>query len=354
MADQGHKSEKPTARRLEKARKEGQFLQAREFIAAAQLLVVLSVIGFSGAHWVRSLQIGFRRCIQVAFRSSLNAAELVAIARDTMAYAFAPLIAGAALVLMTSLGLQFTLTKMGVSLALLAPNPNRFNPINRIRQMPRENLFSAVYATFLFAITGTVTYFFAAQKLSEMLAFTRAPVPAAASALLGLVTALAWRLTAVFCVIGAIDLLRKYREHSETLRMTRQEVRDEMKDTEGRPEIKQRIRAIRRTLLRRQMMKAVPTATAVIVNPTHYAVAIRYQLDLPGAPVVVAKGKNFLAQRIRMRALEHGVPLVENPSLARGLYKSVQVGQEIPAQLYRAVAEVLAYVFNAMDGKLPR
>jgi flagellar biosynthetic protein FlhB len=136
------------------------------------------------------------------------------------------------------------------------------------------------------------------------------------------------------------------------MRMTKQEIRDEFKELEGNPEMKARIRRIRRDLLRRRMMQEVPKATAVIVNPTHFAVAIRYQMGSMAAPVVVAKGKNYLALRIRKKALEHQVPLVENPPLAQALYKSAEVGQEIPAHLYRAVAEILAYIFRLMDGRL--
>ena len=135
--------------------------------------------------------------------------------------------------------------------------------------------------------------------------------------------------------------------------MTKQEVREEVKEQQGNPQIKMRIRRIQRDLARRQMMKEVSKATAVIVNPTHYAVAIRYSLDSGAAPKVVAKGKNYLAQRIRKRALEHQVPIVENPPLARALYKSAEVGQEIPANLYRAVAEILAYIYRLMNGRLP-
>ena len=134
---------------------------------------------------------------------------------------------------------------------------------------------------------------------------------------------------------------------------TCQELRDESKETEGNPQIKQRIRRIQRDLLRHQMMKEVPTATAIIMNPTHYAVAIRYQSDSMAAPRVVAKGKNYLALRIRARALEHQVPIIENPPLAQALYGSTVVGQEIPAHLYRAVAEILAYLYRLMHGRLP-
>ena len=122
---------------------------------------------------------------------------------------------------------------------------------------------------------------------------------------------------------------------------------------EGNPQMKARIRRLQRDRARRQMMKEVPTATAVVVNPTHYAVAIRYQMDGMAAPLVVAKGKNYPARRIREKAVEHQVPIIENPPLAQALYKSVEVGQEIPPHLYRAVAEVLAYIFKLMNGRLP-
>jgi flagellar biosynthetic protein FlhB len=122
---------------------------------------------------------------------------------------------------------------------------------------------------------------------------------------------------------------------------------------EGNPQMKARIRRLQRDRARRQMMKEVPTATAVVVNPTHFAVALRYQVDGMAAPMVVAKGKNYLAARIRQRAVEHQVPIVENPPLAQALYKSVEVGQEIPPHLYRAVAEILAYIFRLMNGRLP-
>jgi flagellar biosynthetic protein FlhB len=133
--------------------------------------------------------------------------------------------------------------------------------------------------------------------------------------------------------------------------MSKQDIRDEFKEVEGSPLMKQRIRRLRRDLARRRMMHEVPNATAVIVNPTHYAVALKYSMNSTGAPLVVAKGKNYLALRIRQKAVENQVPLIENPPLAQALYKSVDVGQEIPAQFYRAVAEVLAYIFKLMNGR---
>jgi len=162
-----------------------------------------------------------------------------------------------------------------------------------------------------------------------------------------------WKTAGLFLLFGLIDFIREKRHYLKEMRMSRQEIREEFKETEGNPETRMRIRRMRRDLLRRRMMSEVPNATAVVVNPTHYAVAIRYQLDSMSAPKVVAKGRNYLALRIRAVALENEVPIVENPPLAQALYKSVDVGQEIPPHLYRAVAEILAYIYRILGGKLP-
>lgn len=162
-----------------------------------------------------------------------------------------------------------------------------------------------------------------------------------------------WRAAAVFLLAGVTDLIWQRHRYTKQLNMTKQEIREEHKEQESSPHVKARIRRIQRDLSRRKMMQEIPHATAVVVNPTHYAVAIRYSVDSGAAPKVIAKGKNYLAQRIRQKAIEHQVPIVENPPLARALYASAEVGQEIPTHLYRAVAEILAYIYKLMNGKLP-
>jgi flagellar biosynthesis protein FlhB len=157
-----------------------------------------------------------------------------------------------------------------------------------------------------------------------------------------------WKAAAFFLLMGAIDLFRERRRFAGRLKMSKQELREEVKESDGNPLTKVRIRRLQRDVRRRRMMDEVKTATAVVVNPTHYAVAIRYHHDSMAAPLVVAKGKNYLALRIRARALEFDVPLIENPPLAQALYKSVEVGQHIPPHLYRAVAEILAYIYRLM------
>jgi flagellar biosynthetic protein FlhB len=167
----------------------------------------------------------------------------------------------------------------------------------------------------------------------------------------GSLESLMWKASSVFVIFGAVDLLRQQRRYTQELKMSKQEIKDEVKEVEGSPLMKSRIRRIQRDMARRRMMKEVPTATAVIVNPTHYAVALKYDMAVSQAPKVVAKGRNYLALRIKEKALANGVPLIENPPLARALYGSVEVGQEIPSNFYRAVAEILAYIYRLTHGR---
>jgi len=250
-----------------------------------------------------------------------------------------------------TLAIQFGVTRMGVSLKKLAPDVNRLNPASRLKELPKQNLPSLLQAVIMIPAFGVAVYYLVFDNLGAFLSLPLRSVPDGIAVVAGSIQTLLWKASLVFIVFGAVDLLRQKRRYQSDLKMSKQDIRDEFKEVEGNPLMKQRIRRIRRDLARRHMMKAVPTATAVIVNPTHYAVALKYSMDSKGAPMVVAKGKNYLALRIRQKAVENQVPLIENPPLAQALYKSVDVGQEIPAQFYRAVAEVLAYIFKLMNGR---
>jgi flagellar biosynthetic protein FlhB len=179
------------------------------------------------------------------------------------------------------------------------------------------------------------------------------PVTAGAAAAGLLVKDAMRKASFVLLALGLVMLVRERSRYSSRLRMSKQELRDELRDSEGNPQTKARIRRLQRDMRRKNMMREIAKATAVIVNPTHYAVAIRYEQGAMAAPLVVAKGKNYLAARIRLRANENLIPIIENPPLAQALYKSVDVGQEIPAHLYRAVAEILAYIFKLMGNTGP-
>jgi len=348
----GQRTEQPTAKRLDKARKEGQFPTARQFVSAMQFLAFVVVLEAWGGQWLAELRRLMRQALVAAFAASAEARVM-----ETSYYLLLEvtrLLAPAAGVLLAvTLGVQLAATQLGVSLKKLAPDPQRLNPLARLRELPKQNLPALLRAAVMLPLFGIAVYGIVRDNLAAYMALPFLGVEAGFGQVCGSFAALLWKASGVFLVFGAVDLLRQRRRYRKDLRMSKQEIRDEVKETEGNPQMKARIRRLARERLRHKMMKEVPTATAVIVNPTHYAVALRYALDSMATPVVVAKGRNYLAQRIRQRAMEYQVPIVENPPLAQALYRSVDVGQEIPAHLYRAVAEILAYVYKLMNGRLP-
>ncbi len=353
MPDHSAQTEPPTKRRLEKARKEGQFPAARELVAALQFICFLALIGAGGAAWLARFRATTRSLLALAFARELGFADFERIAWMLFWRHFLPLMAGGMAVAAATVGFRLLTTRFGVSLKKLAPDAARFNPVSKFRELPRQALPSLLQAAVMLPLFLWAVYAIARDKLEL---FLRLPLrsPESGTAFLGRsLLGLGWKAAAVFLVFGAVDLARGLRRYKRDLRMSKQEIREEMKDLEGNPQMKARIRRLQRERARRHMMKDVATATAVVVNPTHFAVALRYSMESMAAPVVVAKGKNYLALRIRQIAVEYEIPIVENPPLAQALYRAAEVGQEIPAHLYRAVAEILAYIFKLMNGRLP-
>jgi flagellar biosynthetic protein FlhB len=353
MADAAQKTEKPTPRRLEKARKEGQFPAAREMVSAVQFLAVATMLAAWGGAWLAGMGQTMRWLLGRAFSADVSAAGVVRLSMDVARRSIVPLAEAGGLVVAVTLAVQLAATQMGVSLHRLAPDFKRLNPARKLRDLPRQNLPALFEAAILLPVFGYAVYVITRDSYEAFFRLPLGGVEAGARVVGGALVELLWKAGAVFLVFGVVDLARQRKRYQKDMRMSRQEVREEAKESEGNPQIKQRIRRLQRDLLRRQMMKQVPTATAVIVNPTHFAVALRYSSDAMSAPVVVAKGKNYLALRIRAKAVAHQVPVIENPPLAQALYQSAAVGQEIPAHLYRAVAEILAYLYRLMHGRLP-
>ena len=223
--------------------------------------------------------------------------------------------------------------------------------MSRVTSVFSQNVSSLFQALLLLPVLGTAVYAIARSSLPELLRLSRSAVEPGTFVMAHAIAQLLWRSAWVLFAIGVLDYVRQYRRHNANLRMSKQEIREELKQTDGNPEIKNRVRRIQRDFARRNMMKEIPKATAVVVNPTHYSVAIRYDMESMAAPRIVAKGKNYLALRIRKIATENNVPIVENQPLAQALYKSADVGQEIPVHLYRAVAEVLAYIYRLMHAR---
>jgi len=353
MPDRFGKTEPPTQRRLHKAREQGQFPAAREFVAALQFLVFLCILGAGGAHWFAAFGQTARRIWALAFLGDLSPRALSRLSWELFWNHLLPLGLGGLAVAAATLLVRLGTTRFGLSLKKLAPDWKRLDPLAKLRELPRQNLPALVEAAVLLPVFLGAVYAVARDKLEAFLVLPLESAQSGARLLAGSLMDVFWKAAAVFVVFGAVDLFRQMRRYKRDLRMSKQEIREELKDLEGNPQMKARIRRLQRDRARRQMMKQVPTATAVVVNPTHFAVAIRYAMETMAAPLVVAKGKNYLALRIRQRAVENQVPIIENPPLAQALYQSVDVGQEIPPHLYRAVAEILAYIFKLMNGRLP-
>jgi flagellar biosynthesis protein FlhB len=347
------RTEKATPERLRKARKEGQFPAAKDFVGALQYVGVVIILTSWGGTWVRSMADDFRRLLTHAFAVEVDAVTLASLTREAVLRSFLPLgMAAAALVTLTFM-VQLATTNLGISFKRLAPSGAKFNPLKKLKDLPGQNLPSALQALVLIAVMGYVLYLQILDNLPALLLLPFSSVSTGVARIAGSVDQLLWRAAGVLLVLGCIEFARNRSSYAKQLRMTKQEIRDEMKESEGNPQIKGQIKRLRRELLRRRMMQDIPTATAVIVNPTHYAVAIRYEMETMASPLIVAKGKNYLALRIRQKAIEHGVPIIENPPLARGLYTAAEVGQEIPAEFFRAVAEVLAYIYRLMGRRRP-
>ncbi len=347
------RTEQPTQRRQDKARKEGNFPVSKEFVSAVHFIVVVWLLNAYGEQWFRASGVSFRRALTAGFRTDLTPADVQQILWKLITdNVLSLLLAGSALMVAT-VAAQVLTTNLGISLNKIAPDLKRLNPASKLKQLPGQNFPQLIQAVVLLPLFGIAIWAIVWENLQAFSTLPLTGLVSGAAKVGSSVMALMWRAAMLFLIVGLVDLFRQRRRHQSQLKMTKQEIRDEVKESEGNPQTKQRIRRIQRDVIRRSMMKEVPKATAIIVNPTHYAVAIRYSMETQAAPKVVAKGKNYLARRIREIAMEHNVPIVENQPLAQALYKSVEVGQEIPAHLYRAVAEILAYLYRLMNGRLP-
>lgn len=353
MADQGQRTEEPTERRVQKAREEGNFPVSREFVSALQFTAFVAFLSAFAADWLVEARRAIRSLLVHGFKAEISAEEVVRLFNVTLLPVAGRLLLVGAMLMAITAAVHLATTRLGISLKKLTPDLRRLDPVKKLRGLPRQNVPQFVQALVLLPLFLWVVYLVVGGNLGAFLSLPLLAVDHGAYRVAVSIRDLLWKACGLFALFGVIDLVRQRRRYRKDLKMTKQEIRDEFKEVEGNPHTKGRIRRLQRDLLRRQMMSDVPKAAAVVVNPTHYAVAIRYEVGSMAAPKVVAKGKNYLAQRIRRLALDHEVPIVENPPLARALFDAADVGQEIPVHLYRAVAEVLAYIYRIMNGRLP-
>jgi flagellar biosynthetic protein FlhB len=341
------RTEQPTQKRLDDARREGRIPRSRDLTAAAVMVttgIALKVIGDStGAQLGRMLQTGLRISHEQAFDSGLLASSFGHLAMMAM-LAVAPLLL---LTLIAALGAPLALGGWSFSFAALAPDFSRLNPVSGLgRMVSRRSWVELGKSLGKFAIVGGAGALVLWLNTDAMMGLGREPINAAIAHAMSITGQALIALTAALALIAAIDVPFQLWQYNREMRMTREEIRQEHRESEGSPEVRGRIRALQREMAERRMMDDVPKADVIVVNPTHYAVALRYDDKTMRAPTVVAKGVDLMAARIREVASEHKVPIFEAPPLARALHRSVEIGDEIPADLYVTVAQVLTYIFQ--------
>ena len=347
MAEDSHleRTEPASPRRLEQAREEGQVARSTELTTFAIVLAgagALWLYGGSLSGQLRALTrstLGFERA--AAFDTEVMLELLYARSTEALA-AFLPL--GLAL-LAAALAAPLLLGGWVFSAKALQPDLDRLNPVSGIGRMFSLTSLASLVRSLAKAGLLTAAAGWAGWLLSDrVLELTRLAPPQALARAAELVGLSALALVGAMLIVAALDVPYQLWSYHRKLRMTREEVRRELKESEGDPQLKARVRSLQREAARRRMMAEVPKADVVVTNPAHYAVALRYREKDMRAPRVVAKGAMLVAGRIRELAREHGVPVVEAPPLARALYRHAELDREIPVALYTAVAEVLAYV----------
>ena len=341
------RTEQPTERRLQEARKKGQVPRSKELNTMLSLLLAsISLLVFGGYISQNLMQIsveGFSiprelafDTAQLPFQFMYMASQVLLALLPFMAIMLVSVFAGPLLMG----GWSFSLETISFKLEKLDP----IKGLARIFSLKSLVELAKALAKFVLLLGAAILVFFSIdQQLLSLSSMTPKAAGLEAATILVQVLLI---LSATMILIVALDVPFELWNHSKQLRMTKQEIKDEMKETDGNPQVKQRIRTLQRQLAEGRMMEDVKTADVVITNPTHYAVALQY-LDRPGsAPKVVAKGKDLTALRIRSIAADCDIPIFEAPPLARALYRSTEIGYEIPHVLYMAVARVLAYVFQ--------
>ncbi|WP_347330238.1 flagellar biosynthesis protein FlhB [Marinimicrobium locisalis] len=341
------KTEDPTARKQEKAREEGQIPRSREltttFILLAGTLGLL-IFGPYMAHKLAGVvQFNFDLEREAVFNTEIMVEHLAA----SLYHGTLSMMPVLALLLVASIAGPIGLGGWLFSSKSMAPKPSRMNPLAGLKRMfSLKALMELAKALGKVILIMAVAVALLAIQQQDMIRLSDQEAVTAIknSVWLSIVGAIA--LAAVTIAIAAIDIPFQIWDNSQKLKMSRQEIKDEMKDTEGKPEVKSRIRQLQREMAQRRMMSEVPKADVVITNPTHYSVALRYDPEGMSTPVLLAKGGDQTALKIREIARAHGIDIMESPVLARAIYYTTELDEEIPADLYMAVAQVLAYVFQ--------
>lgn len=349
------KTEEPTAKRLADAREKGDVPRSRELVTMAVLLAASAAALMFGGVLAEHMMDIMKYSYQVEREAIFDVNQMAIFLGAALFDSLDGVLGFFAMVLLAALVGPIALGGWNFSAQAFAPKGSRLNPLSGIKRMFSMNaLMELLKALGKFSVVAAVAIGVLWSIRADILALGHGTPQTAASEAVEIVIWVFLMLSASLIIIAAIDVPFQMYSYSKKLKMTLQEVKDEMKNTEGKPEVKGRIRQLQREIAQRQMMQEVPAADVVITNPTHYSVALKYDEERGGAPYVVALGADFVALKIREIANEHEIPIVEAAPLARALYYSSEINEEIPAGLYTAVAQILAYVYQLRNYQVYR
>jgi flagellar biosynthetic protein FlhB len=349
----GEKTEQATQKKLNDARKDGKVAKSKELTSAFMLVTLFLIlkifISYMGNNFVSLFSLVYNRLCdyinpaEVGFTSNAVSAFMMQMLLQILKSVWPFFLFGVAIALVISI------IQVGwkVTTKPLQPNISKFNPISGFKRIfSKDSLFNLVMAIIKIAVIALIAYFSIRKKANELFILYEISLNQAIALVGDIILNTGLKISLVYLIVGLADYVYQKHKFSEDMKMTKQEVKDEYKNTEGDPQIKGQQRRKMQEASQRRMMQDVPKADVVITNPTHLAVALKYDANTGKAPVVLAKGEDYLAQKIKEKAKENHVEIIENKPLARMLYHNVEIGEEIPPELYQAVAEVLATVYR--------
>lgn len=345
--DAGEKRLPASPQKRRRAREDGKVARSQDLTSAVALLVALIGLRYLGP-WIFSRLVALTAHFFGNVNSMLpEVGNVQALAMETL-WLTTPTILPFML-LMLAIGLTINILQVGLLFTgkPLIPDLKKLNPFTGFANFFSLRAFVELIKSILkVSLLTYVVWLTVRDRLDEVVNLMALTPLTLTPAIGALIVTVWWRLTLVLLILGILDYGFQRWQYEQNLMMTVRETQEEMKEFEGDPQIKRRVRSIQRQMAMRRMMADVPKADVIITNPVRYAIALRYDASSMAAPVVIAKGARLLAERIRDLAIEHDVPIVEKPELARTLYRTIEVGQPVPENLFRAVAEVLAYVYR--------
>jgi len=355
MPSSDERTEKATPKKRRDARKEGNVVKSQEVNTSVMLLALFGVLSLVKGMMGNNIVTVFLELFRGVERGTADLS--LDYVYSFLAKMFISVIIVAAPLMITALiaGVLVNVVQTGLIFTrkALAPKLSRLNPLSGLRRMfSKHTLVNLIKAIGKVLIIGFGIYDVLKSNVRYVPSLMTFSLAESLTFVIDLSLSLAFRVSIYMIILAAADYFWQWWEYEKNLRMTKQEVKYEYKLLEGHPETKGRIRRKQREMAMRRMMQAVPTADVVVTNPTHYAVALKYDSSRHNAPIVIAKGKDYVALRIKEIAKEHRVEIVENKSLAQALYISTDIGEEIPEDLYKAVAEILAVVYRLRRRKL--